>query len=298
MVITTPKAGDIADPVNIVKVNWTKNGTLDANVSITLQRAGKGAMFPGVTLAASAPNNGGFNWDPVPVNPNPGIYRIKVKTLDGKCEALSAEFTMKEQGGVDLLTPNGGEVWETGSSHAVTWKRMGNIQTLDILLNRNGSWTKALAQGVDAKLGTTTCTFVRGDTDGANTICYKVFITHSGGNSVDPSGCITLTGNPDLAVSSSFSPAMANVGTNVTFTIKIENKGVVRSHACQGDFYVNGVIYQAFQVPAIDPGATATASVIWKLACPGTVKIIIDPGQVNVEPDKANNVWEKPLCTN
>ena len=91
---------------------------------------------------------------------------------------------------------------------------------------------------------------------------------------------------------------MPNVGTNLTFTIKIENKGVVRSQACQGDFYVNGVVYQAFPVPAIDPGATATVSRIWKLACPGTVKIIIDPGQVNVDTDKANNVWEKLLCTN
>ncbi len=297
MAVTSPKAGDIATPYNVVYVKWTRSSGQDANVSIALLRKGKGRPMP-IVLAASTPNNGGFNWDPQSLAPAPGIYAIKVKTLDGKCEAVSGDFTMKELGGIEILSPKGGEVWENGSSHAVTWKRLGNVQTLEILLNREGSWTHTLAQGVNAKLGSKTCTFVRGDTDGANPICYRIFINHSGGNTVDPSGCFTLTGNPDLAVSASWTPTMASVGTNLTFAIKIENKGVVRSQACQGDFYVNGVVYQAFPVPAIDPGATTTVSRIWKLACPGTVKIIIDPGQVNVEADKTNNVWEKLFCAN
>jgi hypothetical protein len=296
MAITSPKAGDTATPYNTVYVKWTKRGTLDANVSVALLRKGKGVIPGGVTLAASTPNSGIFNWDPKSLAPNPGIYVIIVKTLDGKCDAVSEEFTMMETGGIELLTPKGGEVWESGTSHAVTWKRLGNIQTLDILLNRAGSWTKTLVQGVDAKLGTKSVAFVRGDTDGANQVCYKVFINHSGGNAANPSGCITLTGNPDLAVSASFYPGMANIGTDLTFTIKVENKGMVRSQACQGDFKVNGAIHKTFSVPAIDPGATATVTVTWKLACPGKVTISVDPGGANVEADKTNNVWEKPIC--
>ena len=197
-----------------------------------------------------------------------------------------------------MLSPLGGEVWENGTAHAVTWKRTGNIQTVDILLNRASSVYMTLAKGVDAKLGTATCVFEKASWEQGNPCHYNLFIVHSGGGSSNISGCITLTGNPDLAVSSSWTPTMANVGTNMTFTIKVENKGVVRSQACQGDFYVNGVVYQSFPVPAIDPGAAATVTRIWKLACPGTVKIIIDPGQANVDPDMANNVWEKVLCTN
>ena len=299
LVITSPKAGQIADPFNFINIIWTKYGNLDPNVSITLLRPGKGAHFPGVTLAASTENDGAFNLDLTPLMPAPGVYFVRVRTLDGKCEALSDQFTINEIGSIELLSPLGGEVWENGTSHAVTWKRTGNIQKVDILLNRASSAYKTLAQGVDAKLGTMTCVFEKASWEQDNPCHYNLFLKKSpdgGGSNV--SGCITLTGNPDLAVSASFSPTMANIGTNVTFTIKIENKGVVRSHACQGDFYVNGVADQAFQVPAIDPGATATASVIWKLACPGMIKIIIDPGQANVEPDKANNAWEKPLCTN
>jgi hypothetical protein len=299
MAITSPKAGDIADPFNIVNVIWTRYGNLDLNVSITLKRPGKGAYLPGVTLAASIPNSGIFSWDLSGLMPAPGVYFVQVRTLDGQCEALSEEFTIAEVGGIELLSPKGGEVWENNTSHAVTWKRTGNIRTVDILLTRAGSVYETLAKGVDAKLGTKLCVFPRASWDQGNPCHYNLFLKKSpdgGGSNV--SGCITLTGNPDLAVSASFSPTMANIGTNLTFTIKIENKGVIRSQACQGDFLVNGNVDQAFPVPAIDPGATATISRIWKLACPVTVKIIIDPGQVNVEPDKANNIWEKPLCTN
>jgi hypothetical protein len=299
MAITSPKAGQIADPFNFININWTKYGNLDPKVSITLLRPGKGAHLPGVTLAASTENDGAFSQDLTPLMPVPGVYFVRVRTLDGKCEATSDQFTVKETGSIELLSPLGGEVWENGSSHAVTWKRTGNIQKVDILFNRASSAYKTLAKGIDAKLGTVTCVFEKASWEQGNPCHYNLFIVHSsGGGSSNISGCITLTGNPDLAVSASFSPTMANVGTNLTFAIKIENKGVVRSHACQGDFYVNGAVDQAFQVPAIDPGATATASIIWKLACPAAVKIIIDPGQVNVEPDKANNAWEKPLCTN
>ncbi|TFG75785.1 MAG: hypothetical protein E4H23_10330 [Chrysiogenales bacterium] len=302
MAVTSPKAGALTNPFGTVYVMWTKNGSQDANVSVTLLRrvTGKARILgTEVPLAASTPNDTQFNWEPASLNPAPGIYAIKVRTLDGKCEAVSGDFTMQETGGIELLSPKGGEVWESGTSHAVTWKRSGNIQTVDILLARTGSWNKALVQGIDAKLGTMSCVFAKDANDAAGSQCYyRVFLKQSAGGSTNFSGCFTLAGNPDLAVSASFSPTMANVGTNLTFAIKIENKGMFRSQACQGDFYVNGVVAQSFPVPAIDPGATATVSRIWKLACPGTVKIIIDPGQANVDPDKANNSWEKVLCSN
>jgi hypothetical protein len=295
MAVTSPKAGDAVDPYNVVYVKWVRSSGLDANVSLQLLRSGKGRMFP-IVLAANIPNNGGFNWDPTAMAPDPGIYTIKVRTLDGKCEALSGEFTMKELGGIEILSPKGGEVWESGSSHPVTWKRMGNVQTLEILLGREGSWNHTLAQGVDAKLGTRTCIFVRGDTDGANPICYRIFINHSGGNTVNPSGCFTLTGNPDLAITDVVYSGLFNVGYDQTFTVKVENKGAVASQPCQGAMKVNGVTAKTFPVPAIQPGQSASIPVTWKVACPGKITITIDTGGANVEADKSNNVWEKNFC--
>jgi hypothetical protein len=261
-----------------------------------MKHTGKGAILPGVTLAASTENDGFFGWDPTPLQPAPGMYRVTVRTLDGKCAADSEEFMMKEMGGIEILTPKGGEVWESGTSHAVTWKRLGNVQTLEIQLSRQGSWMHTLAQGVDAKLGSKMCTFVRGDTDGANPICYKIFINNTGGNSANPSGCFTLTGNPELAIANVGFSGLFNVGQDMTFSVKVENKGAAASQPCQGSLKVNGVSAKTFAVPAIPAGGSLTVPVTWKVACPGKIVITIDTGGANVEADKANNVWEKNIC--
>ena len=296
LAFTAPKPGDQVDPYNSFKVTWTRRGTQDANVSIVLLRQGKNLPFRGVTLAASAPNSGTFVWDPLDPMPAPGPYKLKIRTLDGKCEALSGEFAIREVGGIELLSPKGGEVWESGTPHAVSWKRLGNIRTLDIALSRNGAVPTVLAQGINAALGSAAVTPVRDAYDGNNPHCYTIQIKHSGGNYVAPSGCITLTGNPDLAASASFSLAMPAIGSDVTFTVKIENKGAVRSQPCQGVLKANGVVQKTFAVPAIDSGASATVTVIWKLSCPATVTITVDSGGANIEPDKANNTWTKTIC--
>jgi len=287
MTITKPKAGDTVDPYNVVYVYWTMLGALDPNVSVTLLRNGAAVA----TLAASTPNNGAFNWDPQALSPDPGPYTIKVKTLDGKCEAVSGEFTMKETGGIELLAPKGGEVWESGTSHAVTWKRMGNIQTLNIYLKREGSNYMTLAQGVSAKLGTKTFVFIK-DTDAYGQPCYTVDMNQSAGNTVQPSGCLTLTGNPDLAVlGATISPPFIGVGTNVTFTLSVKNQGAVASHPCQGNVKWNGAVQTNFGIPAIAVGQTVSVDAYWKYAGPGTIVITVNTDGANIEPDKSNNTW-------
>ena len=296
LAFTAPKLGGVYDPSNMFHVTWMRHGSQDANVSITMLRQGKMGLFPGVTLAASAPNSGFFKWEPQDPMLEPGLCRLKIRTLDGKCEALSDVFTVKEVGGIELLAPKGGEIWESGTPHAVVWKRAGNIRTLDIKLYRNGGVPNVLAQGVDAKLGTTTVTPVRDEHDGSNLHCYIIDIDHSGGNTVQPSGCVTLTGNPNLAIGVTYSPSMAGIGSELTFTIKVENKGAVRSQPCQGTLKVNALVQKTFVVPAVDPGSMATVTVTWKLSCPAKVTISVDSGGVNVEADKSNNTWEKTMC--
>lgn len=294
LAFTAPKQGDVYDPYNSFHVTWTRRGPQDASVSITLLRQGKMLPSHGETLAASAPNSGAFHWDAMDPMPAPGLYKLKIKTLDGKCEALSEEFAVKEVGGIEMLAPKGGEAWESGTPHAVVWKRLGNIRTLDIKLSRDGGVPKILAQGIDAKLETTTVTPVRDAYDGNNIHCYTMRIDHSAGNTVQPSGCITLTGNPDLAVGATYSPIMPAIGSVLTFTVKVENKGAVRSQPCQGVLKANGAVQKTFAVPAVDPGSAAT--VTWKLSCPAMVTISVDTGGANVEADKVNNSWEKTMC--
>lgn len=299
LVVTAPKKNDSCDPGNTIYVKWSHAPGQDANVSITLQRLGKGAMLlHGVTVAASTPNSGSFSWNPPSPLPAPGPCKLRIRTLDGKCEALSDEFMIAEVGGIELLSPLGGEAWENGSSHPVTWKRLGNVQTVAIELSRiaNGH-THAIAQGVDAKLGSWTCVFDRDPMDSPGSTCqYRLFINSSLGGSSNVSNCFTITGNPELAIADVGYSGLFNVGYDMTLTVKVENKGAVASQPCQGELKVNGVTAKTFPVPAIQPGQSASVPVTWKVACPGALKITIDTGGVNIEADKANNVWEKNAC--
>ncbi|MBU1101223.1 MAG: T9SS type A sorting domain-containing protein [Bacteroidetes bacterium] len=55
---------------------------------------------------------------------------------------------------VGLLTPNGGEAWEAGSTQAITWESQ-MIETVDIDYSTDGGVTfELLVQGEDAALGT------------------------------------------------------------------------------------------------------------------------------------------------
>ncbi len=293
--VTSPNAGTPANPYSTVYVKWDKLGAQDANVAVTLLKGGAAVA----TLAASTPNIGNFTWSVVQVPPSPldpGLYAIKVRTLDGKVEGTSPEFTMKESGGIELTSPLGGEVWESGYPHPVKWKRLGNIQKLDIFLERQTMAPKILAQGVDAKLLTKTVTFVRDSGDGTSVLCYKVQIKHSGGNTVQPSGCITLTGNPDLvAVDAHISPGIINMGTDVTFTVTVKNQGLIESHPCQGNLKFNGAVKSTFSIPNIGAGQSLKIDAHLIYSGSGTVVITLDSSGNNVEPDKANNVWTKVI---
>jgi len=288
IVVTSPKSGDSLSPYDTLYVNWNKFGAMDAHVQIALLRNGALAA----TLAASAANSGGFSQNLALLPPpDPGTYTIRVKTLDNTLQDESEPFAISESGSILVLSPKGGEVWESGTVHEVAWERLGNVQKLDIKLVREGVTVATMAQDVDAKLGSKSLAFTRQSTDTNAASCYLVKITHSGTSSTNPSGCFTLTGNPDLAVTTTYSPAWVSLGASLTFTIRVENKGMGRSTACQGELRFNDELQKSFAVAAIDPGASISATVVWTLPSPGTVKIVVDGSGMNIEPDKANNSW-------
>lgn len=285
--VIKPAAGDSCDPYNTVYITWRKSVSMDANVSITLLRNGAAAG----TIAASAPNVEAFTWDPKPLNPDPGTYTIRLKTLDGAYQADSGGFTMQEAGGIQLLSPSGGEAWPNNSTHDVTWKRVGNIRTVTILLLRNQNTYQTLAQNIDAKLQTKACNFVKSSIDGSQQACYQVMIQNSLGPTTNPSGCLTLAGDPDLAITSmNYNPDLGT-GKPVNFSFQVKNIGQVASHPCDGDFRYNNAVQKTFSLPAINPGDSVPVSFTWTYSGPGTAKITIDTGNVNIEPDKTNNVW-------
>jgi hypothetical protein len=107
-------------------INWTSNLSAETLVSITL----RDANGPVRTIKASTANDGDFAWT-VQNNVNPGVYRVRVQVVDGITKGDSGEFHVAPHGTLKVKSPNGGETWNLGETHNITWKATdiyGNVQ--------------------------------------------------------------------------------------------------------------------------------------------------------------------------
>jgi hypothetical protein len=96
-------------------VRWT-GIPQTGNVTIQLWR---GSLFR-ATVAASTPNDGAFDWT-VPSTLAPGSYTLKVVwTSKPAVYGKSETFTIAAPD-VSVVSPNGGETWNQGSSQKVRW---------------------------------------------------------------------------------------------------------------------------------------------------------------------------------
>ncbi|MEJ2196802.1 MAG: Ser-Thr-rich GPI-anchored membrane family protein, partial [Ignavibacteriaceae bacterium] len=113
--VTSPNGGEIFDIGNSYDITWTDN--ISEPVQIDLFKAG---LFIS-TITPLTPSDGSFNWT-VPDITQASDYTIVItSTATGAiADTSDAGFTIQISG-LNVSSPNGGEVWELGSSHDITW---------------------------------------------------------------------------------------------------------------------------------------------------------------------------------
>jgi len=82
----------------------------------------------------------------VPNNPSENCRIRVIDTNDtGTYDISDADFTIGSGGGdwITVTDPNGGENWEVGTSHPITWNSSQGIDTVKIRFSTNGgsNWT-------------------------------------------------------------------------------------------------------------------------------------------------------------
>ncbi len=85
--------------------------------------------YSGGTIAASIPNTGKYSW----TIPNKLFASCKVRVSEASDPAVYGEsgvFSIVSH--LNLTSPNGGECWEGGSSHNITWTTTGTIANVRI----------------------------------------------------------------------------------------------------------------------------------------------------------------------
>lgn len=77
------------------------------------------------TIATGEPNDGSCPWT-TPYDPSTTVrVRVSSTSAPGVNDISDADFTIFTGPWIEILTPNGGEEWSSGSSREITWDSMG-----------------------------------------------------------------------------------------------------------------------------------------------------------------------------
>ncbi|MGQ9806892.1 MAG: C1 family peptidase [Armatimonadota bacterium] len=134
--VTSPAGGENWTFNTPQEITWTSFG-FAGNVRIELSRDG-GSTWQ--TIAASTPNDGAHPW--TATLPGSNRCRIRVSSVDAPvCSDTSdADFTIAGPG-VQVVSPNGGEVWVRGETRTVAWTSSNLTTPVAIELSRNNGST-------------------------------------------------------------------------------------------------------------------------------------------------------------
>jgi len=138
--VTAPNGGEKWGIGSTYAVTWTSSGAI-ANVKIEYS-IDSGARW--TTIAASTNNTGSYNWT-IPDKPS---TRCKVRigeAVDGRpsdtCNSTFSIVTVTNPT-LTVTSPNGGEKWDAGTVHNITWTSTGTVGNVKIEYSSNNgsSW--------------------------------------------------------------------------------------------------------------------------------------------------------------
>ncbi len=143
--VTQPNGAETWDVYDSHDITWTASpGITNVKIELSLN---SGSSYPQV-IAASTPNDGTFTWDPIP--PEAASDHCRVRISDAANAAVNdtsdADFTVHLPT-IHVTSPNGGENWQVGSTHNITWDVDPSITDvkIELSLNSGSSYTQVIA---------------------------------------------------------------------------------------------------------------------------------------------------------
>jgi FtsP/CotA-like multicopper oxidase with cupredoxin domain len=148
--LISPNGGESWQPGSTQTVTWDGPG-VGPSIKLKLWRNG---TFTGYFLTGIEANDGSYAWK-IPATLEPGAgYKIQVYTPDYAYSDFSDDsFSLDSAITLTLTSPNGGESWAPGSSHAVTWTGAGVGPSVKLRLWKDGVFTGYYLTGVIANTG-------------------------------------------------------------------------------------------------------------------------------------------------
>ncbi|HOT96379.1 MAG TPA: FlgD immunoglobulin-like domain containing protein [bacterium] len=151
ILVTKPNGGEtfyFGDKTNITWINKNYSGAVNVLYSIDNGKAWVG-------LASNLTNTGTYEWTLPQVDSDSCLVKVVDKATGIPVDVSDKVFTIKKShplpGGITVSEPNGGEQWEVGSTHAITWTVENFDSPVNILLSiDNGANWSTLANNIAA----------------------------------------------------------------------------------------------------------------------------------------------------
>ena len=199
--VTHPNGGEPLVRGAASQISWTATGITD-NIKLILLNEDNSIY--GVIVRELAPGSSPYPWTvgDTEIGRAPlGNYKVRISTMDGGIKDVSdATFTIGDGSSpeptIRLTSPNGGESWALGSSHALTWSSTDLAGTVNLSLLQGGTVLGSIgsASAAAGSLAWTAGSYAGGTATARGG--YRVRVTHSSGAPGDDS-------NADFTISSS-----------------------------------------------------------------------------------------------
>lgn len=146
--VTTPAGGELWQASTVNAIEWNSSG-LDV---VAIEYSTDGTTWNTITSATSAPV-GSYNWSiPSSLSGNNINIRIRDAETGTNIIDVSNPFSIT---GLRLTSPTGGEAWEAGTTHNITWTASTTINNITIQYSSdNGANWNNIATNVTASDGT------------------------------------------------------------------------------------------------------------------------------------------------
>jgi hypothetical protein len=151
--VITPNGGENWLAGTLRTISWTNSQSVsNVNIEYTLDSI----WIPIVSnYVTSSPLTQNYSWTVPSVETSSGRIRISDALSSTAIGDVSDNNFIISR--IELLVPNGGQVWRAGNTEQITWTRSTNIANIriDLSKNENGVYSvQTLAPQVDASLGT------------------------------------------------------------------------------------------------------------------------------------------------
>lgn len=222
IILNQPNGGEVMTGCGTYYITWTRGGT--GNYFRLEYSLDNGLSWNNIISSYySGTTNGSYEWSPV-INQSSANCRVRIRDANNLAtgDTSNAVFSINPNTNIIVTSPNGGENWEIGDSHQITWVSAGTSTQFRVYYSAdNGSsWNSIISSTTSNYYNWTVPNVLSSQclirVDDYNNSCIKDY-SNANFTISEPAPEITVT-SPNSATTFYYN-ATANISWTSQFTV-------------------------------------------------------------------------------